>query len=265
PTGENIVIDLGVGDTSEGSDTQSPLALLQARGVTQLDKVIITHPHKDHLDDIFSFDSMSPRVLQRPAHLTPDEVRQGNRGKDQAYDEKYLSICARYNEPLAQGEDPADATNSGMTIGSFTPVSCSRDKLNDHSIVTFLQYAHSTICLPGDNERASWLELLRDDDFQHWLALTNVFVASHHGRESGYCEEVFQFCKPDLVIVSDGPATETSAVAKYFQRARGWEVHSRSGQPSESRRVLTTRSDGTIRVRAVLGTDGFHYREVSTE
>lgn len=39
--------------------------------------------------------------------------------------------------------------------------------------------------------------MLKNADFRQRLAEVNVFVASHHGRENGYCEEVFQYCKPE--------------------------------------------------------------------
>ena len=248
PTGKHIVIDLGVGDLSERDAQLSPLLLLQSLGVTRLDEVIITHPHKDHLDDIFAFDAMDPRILHRPGHLTDSEIWAGNLGKDRRYVEKYLEINRRYNTPVDPSEHPATETNSGMVIRSFTPTACSRTNLNNHSIVTFFEHAHSVVCLPGDNEAASWRELLLNPAVQDWLRRTNVFVASHHGREAGYCEEVFQYCKPYLIVVSDGPALDTSAVHKYTTKASGWPVHSFSGRPSEERHVVTTRCDGSIAI-----------------
>jgi phosphoribosyl 1,2-cyclic phosphodiesterase len=58
----------------------SPLLHLEySYGVQQLDGVVITHPHRDHIDDIGNFDALSPRVLLRPKHLTDAEVLGGNR------------------------------------------------------------------------------------------------------------------------------------------------------------------------------------------
>jgi hypothetical protein len=55
----------------------------------------------------------------------------------------------------------------------------------------------------SDIEREGWLEMLKLPSFQQCLREVNVFVASHHGRENGYCEEVFQYCTPDIVVISD--------------------------------------------------------------
>ena len=92
--------------------------------------------------------------------------------------------------------------------------------------------------------------MLELQNFQAWLTATDVFVASHHGREAGYCAEVFEYCQPKIVIVSDGPGCETSAVNKYCGHSQGWYVRSSATGLSEKRLVVTTRSDGSIVVEA---------------
>ena len=65
PAGRHFVIDLGTGKHGEDNPAFSPLRHLKNRwGVTRLDAVIVTHPHRDHIDDITNFDLMSPRFLQ---------------------------------------------------------------------------------------------------------------------------------------------------------------------------------------------------------
>ena len=67
PANEHLVIDLGVGSYQQANLQFSPLLHLKHHyGVQQLDGVVITHPHRDHLDDIGNFDALSPRVLVRP-------------------------------------------------------------------------------------------------------------------------------------------------------------------------------------------------------
>ena len=70
PEGRHMAIDLGVGDftgndahRSGGDESFSPLKFLRESGVQQLDRVVITHPHTDHVDDIFEFDNLSPKTL----------------------------------------------------------------------------------------------------------------------------------------------------------------------------------------------------------
>jgi len=73
-----------------------------------------------------------------------------------------------------------------------------------------------------------------------------VFVASHHGRENGYCPEVFDHCSPSLIVFSDGPVKySTQKMADtYAQHASG--AYFMNAGSREWRKVLTTRKDGNI-------------------
>lgn len=74
PNGKHIVIDAGSGSFKNGR-TFSPLYHLYNRyGVQSIDYAIITHPHKDHIDDIRNLIALSPSVLWRPKHLTREDI-----------------------------------------------------------------------------------------------------------------------------------------------------------------------------------------------
>ena len=266
PNGGNIVIDLGVGNVTGSNETFSPLAALRANGA-RVDEVVITHPHRDHLDDIFNVDSLRPHILRRPRHLSEQEIRAGNQARDSAILDKYFEIDRRFTDPVAPLANPEAAhVNGGVDFAFFTALGCSRDNLNNHSIVTFASYAGTTFCVPGDNEAPSWHELLQNQAFRAWLKRTTVFLAAHHGRDAGYCQDIFgsDLCQPSLVLVSDGPALDTSAVSNYCQHAKGWPVHSRSSGKKESRQVVTTRCDGIIQIRA-YSQNGGNYLYASIE
>ena len=62
PNGRHIVHDLGIGSFKTGVATFSPLLYIKDKmKVDQLDEVIITHPHGDHVSDICNFDVLNPR------------------------------------------------------------------------------------------------------------------------------------------------------------------------------------------------------------
>ncbi len=155
---KHIVQDLGTGSYKAGLVTFSPLLHLRNKyNISQVDEVIITHPHGGHLDDISNFDSVNPRVLLRPKHLTDKEIWAGNKNADEEVIEQYLAINDRYSEPVSDGENPRlPSNNGGVDIKVFTPCSCGRSNLNNHSIVTVISYETCKIILPGDNEPPSW-------------------------------------------------------------------------------------------------------------
>lgn len=263
PNGKKFAIDLGVGSFDNSDKTFSPLRYLKNRcGIESLDGVVITHPHADHLDDIFNFDSLSPKTLSRPGHLTEDDIRGENEAAGASLISKYLEISTRYSSGVGDEENPFKASvNGGVSFQKFFPKACSRDNLNNHSVVTIVSYASSKILIPGDNEKPSWEELLADRNFVLAVSGTNLLLAPHHGREAGFCEELFKHIRPCLTIVSDGSICDTSARDRYRNRSTGWKVYDSAGN-EELRHCLTTGSDGTVRIEIGTRRDGKHFRHV---
>lgn len=248
PNGKHIVIDLGIGDYSGKNEQFSPLLHLRNKyNVQQLDYVIVTHPHLDHIDDILNFDLLSPKVFHRPRHITNDEVMKGVRNQDRAKFEKYCEINNRYNGDInGTDKDPSNPDNyGGLKIISYTPSSCSHDNFNNHSIVTILEYADTKIVIPGDNEKCSYDELMQWQSFKTAISNADILLAPHHGRESGYNNDFVNLVNPRLTIVSDGRFCDTSANGRYSQKSRGWTVHKSNGS-SQERKCLTTNSDGEV-------------------
>jgi competence protein ComEC len=85
---------------------------------------------------------------------------------------------------------------------------------NNNSILLKITDGPSNIVLTGDTENAQW-------DATDLTALrgTTAFLASHHGRESGFSERVMRIMQPQLVIISDGECCDTDATHKYEKLA----------------------------------------------
>ena len=255
PNGQHIVVDCG------SSETESPLRALQREiNYAQLDMAIITHPHLDHISDIEDLNNLNPRILVRPDHLTredilPNDTQLGSSAR--LVVENYIQLESRYRFPLEDpsGDPREPLSNGGVEITNFCPSQCSRTNLNNHSVVSLIEYAGCKILLPGDNESPSWEELLLRLDFRIGIRDVDVLVAPHHGRDSGFYRELFSYFTPRLTIISDGRSVDTSATARYSAVTQGWTVHKRAGG-SEERKCVTTRSDGTIDVAISLQPDG---------
>jgi len=107
-----------------------------------------------------------------------------------------------------------------------------------------MHYKDIHIVFPGDLECAGWMELLKNKAFVENLKKVNFFVASHHGRDSGYCESVFQLCNPEIIIISDESQKYDTQKGVYNK------THSKGIVFGDTRRhVLTTRSDGMITIK----------------
>jgi len=118
---------------------------------------------------------------------------------------------------------------------------------NDLSLVLFIQYGRFKIVFSGDMEERGWRRLLLlCPQLRLDLMGTNVFVASHHGRESGCSAELFEFFRPELVIISDAERQYGTQETDdwYRQRCLGIPVIG----TSDRRYVMTTRSDGSMQI-----------------
>jgi beta-lactamase superfamily II metal-dependent hydrolase len=145
-----------------------------------------------------------------------------------------------YTAPVVGAQD-----FGGLNVAHFWNVYPAFDDENNLSLVTILRYHNLGIIFPGDLERAGWYRLLTRPDFCSALRGVNVFVASHHGRDGGYCPDVFNYCTPEIVIFSDKSVEHDTqkTAALYRQHASG--VRFFDGQ---FRYVITTRNNGAIRI-----------------
>lgn len=250
PNGKHIVVDLGIGSWDDKNNQFSPLLHLKNNyGVRQLDYVIISHPHLDHIDDILNLDGLYPKVLLNPKHITNAEVLNGVRDQDKPKFEKYCEISDRYNTSVAENspDNPKNPDNfGGMKILTFHPTTCDKANFNNHSIVTVIEYLKTKIVIPGDNEKASFDELMKSELFREAVKDSEILLAPHHGRESAFHLDFVNLVNPYLTIVSDGSICDTSANSRYHSKSRGWSVYKKSKMQSTTRYCPTTNSDGEI-------------------
>lgn len=225
-----------------------PSRFLPAVGCGEVQMLVVSNYDEDHMRDLpglLSTPGLRVRYLSRNRSL---DARQLLYMKAEAppIGDGALAMARMmqtYTADVPPWQMPIFPNMRWRTFCNSFPVFTDENNL---SVVTFAHYGCIHIVFPGDLERAGWLRLLRLPEFRAELAQVNVFVASHHGREDGYCKEVFDFCKPEIIIVSDGDKVfdTQETVARYAQHASG--VRFTDGR---TRYVLTTRQDGTIWIR----------------
>lgn len=234
PTGEIILIGIGH-NSSTGWRPSTWLRQKKARPSW----IVLTNLDSDHLSDLANFEP----------YLRPDVIKFNNNIDPNWLERKKLAESGIVHDGVA--------TAIHWMRGVFTGIQVTHDhgieKLffqlspwqfqdtNNLSVVTFIKYANCGILFPGDLEQAGWLEFLKNPAFVDVLRQTNIFVASHHGRIGGYCEDVFNYCSPDVVIISDKERMhDTQEHDSYSKHCRGIDFG------GTIRRVLTTRNDGKM-------------------
>ena len=260
PADETIVIDLGC------SQEYSPLEWLS--GQTKIiDSLIVTHPHGDHIDEMLLIKNLGFKVRQfsRPKWINKEAVYKQNQSNFTDKLEAYYELSDGYNVAISENELVGNPdVSGGVSIKTYYSKGCGESNINNHSGVVVIEYESSTIIIPGDNEAPSWRELMENENFASAMNRADIFMASHHGRESGYHGDIF-VKKPKLCIVSDGRVKETDATSRYSYHASGWTIHHRDKTASSQRNCLTTRSDGYIDISVGRNSDGKAFLSVTAD
>lgn len=228
-------------DAGSGADpSHVPSRLLLESGIKEIELLIIGNYDEDHISDLPNLrdrNSDGPRILRF--------LRNKSISADQLEDLKRLggplsSAMKSLIGMIRSSEAASGANFANIEYRVFHNNFPDFEDTNNLSLLVFVSVGDKIFCFPGDLEKAGWLALIKKTEVQEWLKRTDFFVASHHGRESGYCPQVFQYCRPKLIIVSDKPIVHDTQLVDYTSHAGGVQV----GQ--EYRFVLTTRKDGSI-------------------
>ena len=223
-----------------------PSRYLSRIGCTAIEKLIISNYDEDHLSDLPNLKNVLPiQTLHRNRSISPQSLhRLKLQGGPLGFGVK--ALLEMLNIYTADALIPPDF--AGVELSTFYNPYPTFQDTNNLSLVSFVRYSNLSIIIPGDMEQQGWRALLNKRDFRDHLKRVNIFIASHHGRESGYLREIFEFCQPDIVIISDESKRYQTQETNYAVHARGL-----ARDDGGMRYVLTTRKDGNISITKRLG------------
>lgn len=210
-----------------------------------LDYLFITNADLDHMSDLDNLwkEGISVSSFYRNRSVSPGALRIIKEANGELTDdiERYLALHNDYVHPL---DAPFDENMGGITATTFCNPYPRFYDTNNLSLVVFFKFGPFKILFPGDLEEDGWLAMLEQPAFRDELAETTVLVASHHGRTNGYCQRIFDYFEPQVVVVSDKSIVHTTQKPHYQY------VASQNGvlvsNTNKRRRCLTTRKDGWI-------------------
>lgn len=219
--------------------TYRPSTYLGAQGIKVIRRLFVTNYDEDHIADLPMLrQCFEIEILTRNFSINSAQLRKLKTPPISPAMNELLEMIDSYTGIVSSGElEP-----SGIRVQTFHNNYPSFKETNDLSLLIFLDIGDVSFLLSGDLERPGWLELLKNPQVCALLGDVDIFVASHHGRESGYCKEVFNYCSPQFVIMSDGPVQyDTQKMSGiYGQHAIGGRFN------GQIRKVLTTRNDGNL-------------------
>lgn len=258
--GAFFMIDVG----HNSSTDWMPGSYLAGRNIHQLDILAVTNFDHDHVSGLNELlDQITVRNLMWNRGVTTSQLRgikALSGGMSPSISRLVNVIDTDFVGPVVGSPGyPDPLTCQGFAYRNFRHAFPTFTDTNNLSLVVYAELYGVGVLFPGDLERDGWLEMLERPEFRDVLRRTQIFVASHHGRDSGICPEVFNYrgeplCQPRLVVISDkGYAYETQETLGFYGRQA---LGANFGVPSGTRYVVTTRRDGRLLFR--FGPSGWY-------
>ena len=221
------------------SQTCRPSNYFWARGIRVIRRLFVTNYDEDHIADLPMLRQyFKIEILTRNFSINAAQLRKLKTPPISHAMDELLEMINSYTGSVSSDQ----LESPGIRVQTFHNNYPSFKDTNNLSLLNFLDIGNFSFVLPGDLERPGWLALLKNPQVCTLLEDVDIFVASHHGRESGYCKEVFNYCSPQFVIMSDGlvqyGTQEMTDI--YGKHAIGGRFN------GQMRKVLTTRNDGNL-------------------
>jgi beta-lactamase superfamily II metal-dependent hydrolase len=205
PNGQNHWIDAGYNPDGDFSPSLHVKENYPQCG--SIDLFVLSHPDKDHFDDLDRLiDCLGRPTVYLGNRSLPDVIKYDSGLFD--YQKALRVLETDYTSSVEWANDPMNPEcNGGVKVLHGKLDWEVAGNINDSSIVMFYQYSDTLVILPGDIEPAGWRSLwptiepiiaplINSSTFR-------ILIAPHHGRGSGYCQEMFDVLKPSFCIISD--------------------------------------------------------------
>ena len=248
PNGNVMMIDCGSNPNTNFSSINQTRRLWGK----DLSYLIISHPYMDHIRDIVNIDSFKPTTLLRPK-LHPSILRNGKSGSNLDVIDTYIDFQNNYTAPARSPSAPSKEWGNQVEVTNYS-LNGDHNDLNDYSFVTFISYGGFHFLSGGDLSSSGWDRLVEQEgqSFLDRLSKVNFFQASHHGRREGFTPDILDTMNPSLVLISDKEVQDTSVTERYRPFCQGWKITDENTGDETTRKVLTTRNDGRIKINVEI-------------
>jgi competence protein ComEC len=200
PNGAHWLIDAG-GSTSTHYNVGERIVVpvLRSLGATQIDKLILTHPDRDHVGGV-------PAVLRA---LEVDEIWENGQGEAEGADERYhRSLGIAKERGILLKRTPAicgDLEVAGVRVSVIHPCFPRQSydptlSFNDNSIVIQVTYGMVSLLLPGDIEKETETILTE----RRRLFPVDVLKLPHHGSKTSSSVGFLDATMPKVGVASLG-------------------------------------------------------------
>ncbi len=183
PSGETILIDSG----DRGSAT---VEMLKKYGVREIDLLIATHPHADHIGEMRDimrafkvkelWDSGFPHTTKTYADMLQERKDQGI---------KFLK--PKRGESRKIGDALLEVLNPSNDLPDDNP--------NNASLVVRLTFGSTRFLFTGDAEEKSWQQMIASEKDK---LRADLLKSAHHGSSNANNEDILDAVSPKIITIS---------------------------------------------------------------
>ena len=182
--GESMLIDGG-----NVADSDLVVAYLADQGVEELDYVVCTHAHEDHVG------GLAGALSQYPAGEVLSPVTE--------YDSQAFGNFLKYTQEQGLSltvPEPGDTWTVGTAAVTVLGPVRDYDDTNNTSIVLRVDFGETSFLFTGDMERSAEEDLLESGA---WLE-ADVLKVGHHGSDTSTSYPFLREVDPDYAVISVG-------------------------------------------------------------
>ena len=257
--GDAILIQTGkqtiLVDTSDTDERELLVKELEKFSVTKIDKLILTHPHADHIGSAKALINPNKKELNANPYLEKISVAE-------VYDNAIASTSPLYKSYMkaidAKGiayqslkvGDTLDFGNS-VKFNVLYPTSelvnavngGQKSEPNNESVVGRLTYKKFSMMFTGDAEKEVEAYILANNKTKDLKC--DVLKAGHHGSHTSSTKDFVATVNPSVVLISCGPDEERRNT---YGHPHLESLETYLAQGIEKKNIFCTRWNGTITV-----------------